>query len=53
MQYAEAVVDALSDQVQYWMTFNEPQCFIMIIVLICFATMWLKSLYIFILTSHL
>ena len=22
-------MDALSDQVQYWMTFNEPQCFIM------------------------
>ena len=29
LQYAEAVVDALSDRVQYWMTFNEPQCFIM------------------------
>lgn len=29
LQYAEAVVDALSDQVQYWMTFNEPQMFIM------------------------
>ena len=30
LQYAEAVVDALSDQVQVWMTFNEPQCFIML-----------------------
>ncbi len=30
LQYAEAVVDALSDQVTYWMTFNEPQCFIML-----------------------
>ena len=29
LQYAEAVVDALSDQVQVWMTFNEPQMFIM------------------------
>ena len=29
LQYAEAVVDALSDQVKYWMTFNEPQMFIM------------------------
>ncbi|MBR1843027.1 MAG: family 1 glycosylhydrolase [Oscillospiraceae bacterium] len=29
LQYAEAVVDALSDSVSYWMTFNEPQCFIM------------------------
>lgn len=26
--YVEVVVDALSDQVQYWMTINEPQCFI-------------------------
>jgi beta-glucosidase len=24
-EYAKAVVDALSDRVQYWMTFNEPQ----------------------------
>ncbi len=30
LEYAAAVVDALSDQVQYWMTFNEPQCFIML-----------------------
>ncbi len=30
LQYAEAVVDALSDKVRYWMTFNEPQCFIML-----------------------
>ena len=30
LQYAEAVVGALSDQVRYWMTFNEPQCFIML-----------------------
>ena len=29
LQYAEAVVDALSDEVQYWITFNEPQCSIM------------------------
>lgn len=29
LQYAEAVVEALSDQVQYWITFNEPQMFIM------------------------
>jgi len=30
LEYAAAVVDALSDQVKYWMTFNEPQCFIML-----------------------
>lgn len=29
LRYAEAVVDALSDKVTYWMTFNEPQMFIM------------------------
>ena len=29
LQYAEAVVEALSDRVGYWMTFNEPQMFIM------------------------
>lgn len=28
-EYARVVVDALSDQVQYWMTVNEPQVFIM------------------------
>lgn len=27
--YATAVVDALSDRVTWWMTMNEPQCFIM------------------------
>ena len=27
-RYTEVVVDALSDKVQYWMTFNEPQCFV-------------------------
>lgn len=27
--YAGAVVDALSDRVKYWITFNEPQCFLM------------------------
>lgn len=27
--YAKAVVDALSDRVTWWMTMNEPQCFIM------------------------
>ncbi|MBO4572527.1 MAG: family 1 glycosylhydrolase [Clostridia bacterium] len=26
--YTEAVVDALSDKVKYWFTFNEPQCFV-------------------------
>ena len=30
LEYVQAVVDALSDDVQYWMTFNEPQCFIML-----------------------
>lgn len=29
LDYVRAVVDALSDDVQYWMTFNEPQMFIM------------------------
>ena len=27
--YTKVVVDALSDKVTYWMTLNEPQCFIM------------------------
>jgi beta-glucosidase len=27
--YAKIVVEALSDRVKYWMTMNEPQCFIM------------------------
>lgn len=27
--YTKVVVDALSDRVTYWMTLNEPQCFIM------------------------
>lgn len=29
LEYARAVVDALSEDVRYWMTFNEPQVFIM------------------------
>lgn len=29
LEYVKVVVDALSDDVQYWMTFNEPQVFIM------------------------
>lgn len=28
-EYTKAVVDALSDRVVWWMTMNEPQCFIM------------------------
>lgn len=28
-EYTKVVVDALSDKVQWWMTLNEPQCFIM------------------------
>ncbi len=28
-QYTEAVADALSSEVQWWMTLNEPSCFIM------------------------
>jgi beta-glucosidase len=28
-EYVKIVVDALSDSVQWWMTMNEPQCFIM------------------------
>ena len=27
--YVRAVVDALSDRVKYWITFNEPSCFLM------------------------
>ncbi len=29
LEYVKLMVDALSDDVQYWMTFNEPQVFIM------------------------
>ena len=28
VQYAEACVKALSDKIEYWLTFNEPECFI-------------------------
>lgn len=28
-EYVKVVVDALSDQVTWWMTLNEPQCYIM------------------------
>ncbi len=28
-EYTRAVVEALSDRVRYWITINEPQCFIM------------------------
>ena len=27
-EYVQTVVDALSDKVRYWITFNEPACFI-------------------------
>ena len=27
-RYTKTIVDALSDKVRYWITFNEPQCFI-------------------------
>lgn len=27
-EYTKAVVDCLSDRVQYWLTINEPQCFV-------------------------
>ncbi len=30
LEYVRTVVEALSEDVQYWMTFNEPQCFIML-----------------------
>ena len=29
LKYASTVVDTLSDRVEYWMTFNEPSCFLM------------------------
>lgn len=29
LKYVTAVVDHLSDRVRYWITFNEPQCFLM------------------------
>ncbi len=29
LQYVKAVVDSLSDRVKYWITFNEPSCFLM------------------------
>lgn len=30
LDYVKVVVNELSGEVQYWMTFNEPQCFIML-----------------------
>ena len=29
LEYTKAVVEAFSDRVTYWLTFNEPQCFLM------------------------
>jgi len=29
-EYVKVIVDRLSDRVEYWMTLNEPQCFILI-----------------------
>ena len=29
VQYAEACVKALSDKIEYWLTFNEPECFVL------------------------
>lgn len=29
LDYAKAVVEKLSDRVTYWITFNEPSCFLM------------------------
>jgi len=29
LEYAAVAVDAFSDRVRYWITFNEPQCFLM------------------------
>ena len=34
-EYTKAVIDALSDRVTYWLTFNEPQCFLMNAHLTC------------------
>ena len=29
VQYAGACVEALSDKIEYWLTFNEPECFVL------------------------
>lgn len=34
-EYTKVVIDALSDRVTYWLTFNEPQCFLMNAHLTC------------------
>lgn len=34
-EYTKVVVDSLSDRVTYWLTFNEPQCFLMNAYMTC------------------
>ena len=34
-EYTKVVIEALSDRVTYWLTFNEPQCFLMNAHLTC------------------
>lgn len=43
--YTKVVIDALSDRVTYWLTFNEPQCFLMNSYITCIHAPFKRNLF--------